>query len=128
LVTFLCRSKKSDSRNARNALASKQEQRAKAKIKSKDQEHPSSILPCAARKGGGRSRSQIKMDPSLTSCAVENRWDDDCFFQGLRVIRWLTNHPLLKNTSSFRWGEDIRYLMSMQKRYPASAEAAVGKA
>jgi len=45
--------------------------------------HPSSILPCAARKGGGKSKSKsksisrskikikikIKMDPSL-------RWDD----------------------------------------------------
>jgi hypothetical protein len=76
LVTFLCRSKKSDSRVARNALASKHKQKPE-----QDQEHPSSILPCAARRGGGRSKSKcrsksksrininIKMDPSF-------RWDD----------------------------------------------------
>ncbi len=42
------------------------------KTQKQDQEHPSSILPCAARKGGGKSRSssKIKMDPSV-------RWDDD---------------------------------------------------
>jgi hypothetical protein len=63
---FLCTSKESDSRKARNAFSSKYKQES-------EQEHPSSILPCAARKGGGRNRGKIKikikMDPSL-------RWDD----------------------------------------------------
>jgi hypothetical protein len=69
LVTFLCRSKKSDSRVARNALDFEEE--AKSKIKSTPpQSSPALRAREEARaKAKGKIKIKIKMDPSL-------RWDD----------------------------------------------------
>ena len=73
LVTFLCRSKKSDSRAVRNALLLNKSKKAKSlgpRLRGDDeqkqrQKHPSSILPCAARKGGGLEQDQAGSQHSL---------------------------------------------------------------
>jgi hypothetical protein len=73
LVTFLCRSKKSDSRNARNAFSSNKELKSNDQSKIKGtppQSSPALRAREEAKAEAGTSKRKIKMDPSL-------RWDDD---------------------------------------------------